>query len=59
MAVHALYRAGSFIHELTHVKHATLPGFRTGWNALIGVPMDLGVTNRTGLGLGLAVALFL
>ncbi|HVF93669.1 MAG TPA: fatty acid desaturase [Sphingomonas sp.] len=35
----ALYRGISFIHELTHVKHATLPGFRTGWNALIGVPM--------------------
>ncbi len=39
VAVLALYRAESFIHELTHVKHATLPGFRAGWNALIGVPM--------------------
>ena len=35
----ALYRGISFIHELTHVKHASLPGFRTGWNVLIGVPM--------------------
>ena len=39
VAVLALYRAESFIHELTHVKHATLPGFRVAWNALIGVPM--------------------
>jgi fatty acid desaturase len=39
VAVLALYRAESFIHELTHVKHATLPGFRAGWNAVIGVPM--------------------
>lgn len=39
VAVLALYRAMSFIHELTHVKHAALPGFRTGWNMLIGVPM--------------------
>ncbi len=39
VAVLALYRGMSMIHELTHVKHATLPGFRAGWNALIGVPM--------------------
>ena len=39
VAVLALYRAMSFIHELTHLKHAALPGFRAGWNALIGVPM--------------------
>ena len=35
----ALYRGISFIHELSHIKHAAVPGFRTGWNALIGVPM--------------------
>jgi fatty acid desaturase len=35
----ALYRGISFIHELTHMKHANLPHFRTGWNVLIGVPM--------------------
>ena len=35
----ALYRAISFIHELTHMKHSSLPGFRLGWNALVGVPM--------------------
>ena len=35
----ALYRGMSMIHELSHVKHSSLPYFRTGWNALIGVPM--------------------
>ncbi|WP_119035435.1 fatty acid desaturase family protein [Hephaestia caeni] len=39
VAVLALYRALSFIHELTHIKHAAMPGFRLGWNALVGVPM--------------------
>ena len=35
----ALYRAISFIHEISHIKHAALPHFRMGWNALVGVPM--------------------
>ncbi|MFT3966380.1 MAG: fatty acid desaturase [Sphingobium sp.] len=39
LAVLALYRAGSFIHELTHIKHSELPGFRLGWNIAIGVPL--------------------
>ena len=39
VAVLALYRAGSFIHELSHIKHAALPGFRGGWNALVGIPL--------------------
>ncbi|MDP1025771.1 fatty acid desaturase [Sphingomonas sp. KR1UV-12] len=39
VAVLGLYRAMSFIHEVSHMKHASLPGFRTGWNALVGVPM--------------------
>ncbi len=39
LAVLALYRALSFIHELTHIKHAAMPGFRLGWNALVGVPL--------------------
>jgi fatty acid desaturase len=38
VAVLALYRAGSFIHEISHIKHAALPGFRWFWNAIIGVP---------------------
>jgi fatty acid desaturase len=39
VAVLALYRAGSFIHELTHIKHRDLPWFRFGWNVLVGVPL--------------------
>lgn len=39
VSVLALYRAGSFIHELTHVRRNTLPGFHLTWNALFGVPM--------------------
>ena len=39
VSVLALYRAMSFIHEITHLKHAALPGFRLGWNVLVGVPM--------------------
>jgi fatty acid desaturase len=39
ISVLALYRAGSFIHELTHIKHSALPGFRLVWNLLIGIPL--------------------
>ncbi len=39
ISVLALYRAGSFIHELTHIKHAAVPGFRFVWNAFIGIPL--------------------
>ncbi|WP_374943294.1 fatty acid desaturase family protein [Sphingomonas sp.] len=39
VAMLALYRALSFIHEVSHVKHSSLPGFRLGWNVLVGVPM--------------------
>ncbi len=39
VAVLALYRAGSFIHELTHVKPGAVPGFRLAWNAVVGVPL--------------------
>jgi len=35
----ALYRAGSFMHELTHMKDGDVPGFRAAWNALAGVPL--------------------
>jgi fatty acid desaturase len=35
----ALYRAGSFIHELTHIKHSQLPGFRLAYNLVVGVPL--------------------
>jgi fatty acid desaturase len=39
VAVLALYRAGSFIHELTHIKHSNVPGFRLGWNMVVGIPL--------------------
>ncbi len=39
VAILALYRAGSFIHELTHIRKNALPGFRFGWNLLVGVPL--------------------
>lgn len=39
IAMFALYRAVSFIHEVSHIKHSALPGFRAGWNALVGVPL--------------------
>ena len=34
----ALYRAISFIHELTHLRRDEVPGFHFAWNLLIGVP---------------------
>ena len=39
VAVLALYRAGSFIHELTHLKPGAVPGFRLAWNIIVGVPL--------------------
>ena len=35
----ALYRALMFIHELTHIHKQALPGFRLGWNLLVGIPL--------------------
>lgn len=35
----ALYRSLMFIHELTHIRKSALPGFRLGWNLLVGIPM--------------------
>jgi hypothetical protein len=34
----ALYRGVSFIHEITHLRPGEAPGFRFGWNLLVGVP---------------------
>ncbi|MES2987233.1 MAG: fatty acid desaturase [Pseudomonadota bacterium] len=34
-----LYRAISFIHEISHMKPGAVPGFRLGWNLLVGVPL--------------------
>ena len=39
IAILALYRAGSFIHELTHLKPNAVPGFRLVWNMTVGVPL--------------------
>ncbi|WP_242126336.1 fatty acid desaturase [Sphingobium sp. Sx8-8] len=39
VAMLALYRAASFIHELTHIRKGALPGFRLGWNLIVGIPL--------------------
>jgi fatty acid desaturase len=39
VAVFSLYRSLVFIHELSHLKAKDLPGFITGWNLLVGVPL--------------------
>jgi fatty acid desaturase len=39
VGVLALYRAGSFIHEITHLRAQAVPGFRLVWNMLVGIPM--------------------
>jgi len=38
VAMLALYRGISFIHEITHLRPGEVPGFRLGWNLLIGIP---------------------
>lgn len=35
----AFYRGISFIHELAHARGGALPGFRSVWNLLFGVPL--------------------
>ena len=39
VAVLALYRALLFIHEISHLHRNALPGFRTAWNMLVGIPL--------------------
>jgi fatty acid desaturase len=39
IAVLALYRALLFIHEISHLHRNALPGFRTAWNVLVGIPL--------------------
>jgi fatty acid desaturase len=39
VAALVLYRAASFIHELTHIRKGALPGFRAAWNLLVGIPL--------------------
>jgi fatty acid desaturase len=38
VAVLAFYRGVSFIHEVSHLRPQDVPGFKAGYNALIGVP---------------------
>lgn len=35
----ALFRAGSFIHEITHLHRGEMRSFTIGWNLLCGIPM--------------------
>lgn len=39
ISVFALYRTLLFIHEITHLHRDALPGFRTAWNLLVGIPL--------------------
>lgn len=39
LSVLALYRALLFIHEISHFRNGALPGFRTAWNLMVGIPM--------------------
>jgi fatty acid desaturase len=39
VAVLALYRLGSFIHEISHMKDDSVPGYRLGWNLIAGIPL--------------------
>ena len=41
VAVIALLRATIFIHELSHLKRGTVPGFESVWNLLVGIPFLL------------------
>lgn len=35
----AVYRVSLFTHELVHLPRRALPGFRSAWNVLVGVPL--------------------
>ena len=39
MAGFALFRAGSYVHEIAHMREGEMLGFRVGWNLLCGIPM--------------------
>ena len=39
IAAAPLGRQSTFIHELTHLKPRSVPGFRAAWNLLIGIPL--------------------
>ena len=39
VAVLAAYRALLFIHEISHFRKDEVPGFRTVWNVIVGIPL--------------------
>src|SRR5215216_5815677 len=39
VASFALFRAGSYIHEITHMRKGEMTTFRVVWNLVCGVPM--------------------
>ncbi len=39
VAVFAAYRALLFIHEISHFRKDEVPGFRTVWNLVVGIPL--------------------
>lgn len=41
IAVIALYRSLIFMHELSHLRLAALPGFAKVWNIIVGIPLLL------------------
>ena len=41
VAILCLYRAGLFIHELTHMRLSAVPGFWTAWHIVVGIPVML------------------
>src|SRR5262245_34004291 len=41
VAVFALFRIVSFIHELSHLHYQQMKGFLSTWNALVGIPFLL------------------
>jgi fatty acid desaturase len=41
LSVVLLYRGLCFVHEVTHIRPKSLPGFETAWNLIFGVPLLL------------------
>src|SRR5262245_18453058 len=37
----ALFRLGSYVHEITHMRNGQMLGFRIAWNLLCGIPMAM------------------
>jgi len=39
VAIFALLRAASFVHEVSHLKRGQIPGFELVWNLIVGIPL--------------------